>query len=173
MRDLFLKVAETPDRASYMAVRQAVLESPEYQPYSDELDRAEEMMDERKFAEARDCIQQGFPNLLLSPLAHLLLAAIAEELGDKKSEELEDFLATTCAEGILATGEGTQASPYLVVRTSDEYDLLDYLGKEPAEESQVREGERTYDRLTTTDAAVLWFDITEAYAKYEALPEES
>jgi len=165
MRDLFLKFAENPDRKSFLAVRQEVLAAKEYQPDSEELDRADELIDEGKWAEARVCLQEALPNLLLSPQAHLLMAAIAEELGDSGEEQLEDFLASTCAEGILSTGDGTKDKPYLVLRATDEYDLIEYLEKEPIDEEEVEDGERSLDRVKCNDGSELWFDVTEAKAR--------
>lgn len=172
MRDLFLKFAENPDRKTFLAVRQEVLASKEYQPDSDELDRADELIDEGKWAEARTCLQEALPNLLLSPQAHLLMAAIAEELGDPSEEQLEDFLASTCAEGILSTGDGTKDKPYLVLRATDEYDLIEYLEKEPIDEEEVQEGERSLDRVKCNDGSELWFDVTEAKARLAQQGEE-
>ncbi len=172
MRDLFLKFAENPDLKSFLAVRQAVLASEEYQPDSEELDRADELIDEGKWAEARTCLQEALPNLLLSPQAHLLMAAIAEELGEPSQEQLEDFLASTCAEGILSTGDGTKDKPYLVLRASDEYDLIEYLEKEPTDEDEVEEGDRSLDRVKCNDGSELWFDVTEAKARLAQPREE-
>ena len=117
MLEPFLRFAQSPGHDSYFAVRSALISSERYDPYSDDLYDAEELVDQGAFAAARNKLSESMPNLLLSPRAHLLLAAVAEETGDKRGSEMEGLITSACVEGILATGDGTKASPFAVVRT--------------------------------------------------------
>ena len=107
---------------------------------------------------------QAQPNLLLSPLAHLLLSAALKEEGNEKAADLERFICFRCVDGIGLTGDGTRARPYLVLRTSDEYDMLNAQGKQFASQHLVHEGGKSYDRMVCADDSELWFDVTDMMA---------
>ena len=77
------------------------------------------------------------------------------------------LVAATCCEGILATGDGTKEKPYLVTRTSDEYDILQYLDKQFGGQALVSDGDRNFDVMTCSDGTELWFDITDPFKKLE------
>ena len=115
--------------------------------------------------EATERLAQAMPNLLLSPRAHMVFAFIADKTGDEKTAEVEQLVAAACCEGILATGDGTKANPYLVVRTSDERDVMHYLDRQFKQQSLVEDGDRHLDLIECEDGSEMWFDITDAYAK--------
>jgi hypothetical protein len=123
MFERFGEFVQSPRRDSYLAVRSALISSDGYDPYSDDLYHAEELVVQKAFTAARDKLLESMPNLLLSPRAHHLLAIIAEETGDKQSSLMEGLIASACAKGIMATGAGSKTNPYLAVRTEDEYDI--------------------------------------------------
>jgi len=106
MKELFFKFVESPDRESYLAVRNALVSSEHYDPYSNELDKIDELLDAEKLDEAREKVSASMPNLLLSPRAHLTIAFIAEKANDEKAAKMEGLIAAICCEGILATGDG-------------------------------------------------------------------
>jgi len=64
-------------------------------------------------------------------------------------------------QGILSTGDGTKQHPYVVTRTSDEYDVLQFLGKELESQSLLEEEDRQYDLLRCKDGSEMWFDVTD------------
>ena len=101
------------------------------------------------------------PNLLLSPRAHLCAAMIAESEGDEERRRMEGAVAYACVQGILSTGDGTKQRPYVVTRTSDEYDVLQFLGKELESQSLLEEEDRHYDQLRCKDGSEMWFDVTD------------
>ena len=78
---------------------------------------------------------------------------------------MEAFVAATCCEGILTTGEGSKSQPYLVLRTSDEHDIVRYLDKKFAGQALVHDGDRHLDHVRCDDDFEIWFDITDAYNK--------
>lgn len=67
----------------------------------------------------------------LSPRVHFLMAQAALLTGDRDSLEMEQMLFQASLKGILATGDGSYASPYLICQPSDEYDVLLTLGYSP------------------------------------------
>jgi hypothetical protein len=126
-----------------------------------------ELLDQGRYGDARTRLSESMPNLLLSPRAHLVLALIAEKTGDEKGSQMERYIASSCAEGILATGDGSKGSPYVVLRTSDEHDVVQYLGKEFTRQALINEEARHYDVITCADGSELWFDITIPYNRLQ------
>jgi len=61
------------------------------------------------------------------------------------------------------TGQGGERRPFLVTRTSDEYDFLIYRKQSPLIQAQVERGARLLDRIETQSGEVFWFDITEIH----------
>jgi len=163
MRRDFVKFLASPDRHSYLCIRGLVVASGQYNPYSDEPEKVDQLLQDGQLEEARSTISEALPNLLLSPRAHLVLAVIAEKTGDKEAAQAERLIARICAEGILASGSGSRAEPYPVVRTSDEYDVLSYLGKELKLQELVHDGGRHLDVMRCEDGSEIWFDVTDAF----------
>lgn len=165
MHETFFAFVATPDRDNYLKLRTWLVGCEAYDPYNDNLLDITQMVERQQFDRAAKALEESMPNLLLSPRAHALYAAIAAERGDEQRAEAERFVAELCVQGMLACGDGSRERPYPVLRTSDEYDVLEFLGKLPACQSLHHEGDRQLDRLETTDGQELWFDLTDAYEK--------
>jgi hypothetical protein len=164
MQELFVAFLSTPTPESFRALRDVVVNSPNYDGYSQDLRDMERALDEKRFADVKNVFAQAQPNLLLSPSAHLLLSQALKEEGNAKASDLERFICFRCVDGITNTGDGTQARPYLVLRTSDEYDVLNAQGKRFASQHLVHEGGKSYDRMVCADGSEVWFDITDMMA---------
>ena len=164
MQELFVAFLSDPTPESFRAVREFVVNSPNYNGYSQDLRDMECALDEKRFADVKSTFAEAQPNLLLSPLAHLLLSAALKEEGNARASDLERFICFRCVDGLTSTGDGTRARPYLVLRTSDEYDVLNAQGKQFASQHLVHEGGKSYDCMTCDDGTELWFDITEMMA---------
>jgi hypothetical protein len=67
---------------------------------------------------------------------------------------------TACTEGILGTGDGTADHPYLVVRVSDEYDILRHLKKRSTSQGLRRKDDKSCDVMTCADGSQIWFDVS-------------
>lgn len=165
MGELFARFLESPDRESYIAVRTALVSSDYYDAYSNEMDGLDQLLDAGKFEEASRKLTDSMPNLLLSPWAHFIMSFIADKLNDEKGAHAESLIAAACCKGILATGDGTKDKPYIVVRVSDEYDVLQYVGKGLELQSLIHDGNRHFDLVKCRDGSELWFDITDAFNK--------
>lgn len=160
--ELFTAFLTDPSPGSYQAVRHAVISADSYGPYSDEPEQAIRFLNRGQLKEAAGVIDGAMGNLLLSPMAHLLLAQVADGLGRDKACQMERAIAAVCLEGILGTGDGSRLRPYVVVRISDEYDVLGALEKEPTRQALCQESGRELDHITCEDGSELWFDITDA-----------
>ena len=164
MQEIFVAFLSNPTPDTFRAVRDVVVNHPGYDGYSRDLRAMEDAYEQKRFADVKDAFAKAQPNLLLSPAAHLLLSLTLKDEGNTKGSEMERFICYRCVEGIKLTGDGTQARPYLVLRTSDEYDMLNTLGKRLASQHLVHEGGKSFDKLVCDDGAELWFDITEMMA---------
>ena len=56
MKELFFQFLESPNRNSYIAIRDVVLASELYDPYSMEMDEVDALILEEKFAEAQEML---------------------------------------------------------------------------------------------------------------------
>jgi Domain of unknown function (DUF4919)/Ribosomal protein L7/L12 C-terminal domain len=165
MREKLVAFLTSPSRETYLAIREEVVGSSQYAPYSQELDSADQLLDAGEHMEALQRITETMPNLLLSPRAHYLLCRIARALNDHKTAESELRNVAVCLAGILMTGDGSHEKPYVVVRVDDEYDVINQLGKQRVGQSLIQEEEKFYDLLRLEDGSELWFDITEAFRR--------
>ena len=163
MNEQLAEFIMSPSRELYLELRDVVIASEFYAPYSDEFETAVRLFEEENFDDARETIQNGMPNLILSPRAHHLLSYLHFKAGDKKTAQFEFAFSEACLKGILATGDGSIEKPYLVTRTSDEYDVLEHLGKELTRQALAESEDRRLDVMTCRDGATLSFDITDAY----------
>jgi hypothetical protein len=163
MKDVFLEYLRKPNLQSFLAVRKVVVENPDYQPYSEDLEELDEFIDAEQYQAVLDLLPSMLPNLMLSPRLHLMLAYTHRRLGDEESANMESAVARACVEGILMTGRGTKTEPWLVTRTSDEYDVLMFIDRKMENQALVQEGDRVLDCLTGDDGKESWFDITDAY----------
>lgn len=163
MNEQLAEFIMSPSRELYLEIRDDVIASGFYEPYSDEFETAVQLVEEENFEEARLAIQNGMPNLILSPRAHRLLSYLHFKAGDKESAQFEFAFSEACLKGILATGDGSTQNPYLVTRTSDEYDVLEHLGKELTMQALAESDDRRLDVMTCRDGTTLSFDITDAY----------
>lgn len=170
---IFFELVRAPGRETYRKAWQALIESPAYDPYSEEIYDIVDLIEAERYDEAQEALRAAMPNLHLSPSAHLMMSRIARGRGEEQTSEIEMTIAAACAEGLKATGDGSREQPYLVARTTDEYDLLGYLEKEMAEQSLVHADERHFDLIKTADGAEIWFDITVPYGILQQRRQDS
>lgn len=163
MRELLFQLIQSPSRENYLAIRASLVASDSYEPYSDEMEKASQLYELSKFEEARDTIRSAIKNLILSPRAHQLLALLLYKLGDTQASQMEMMIGSACIEGILATGDGSEHGPYIVARTSDEYDVIEHHGKQLKQQSLMQRDGKYLDLIECTDGSEFWFDITDAY----------
>ena len=171
MQEKLVAFLNSPGLETYLAIREEVIGSSQYAPYSEELDSADQLLDAGEYMEARQRITESMPNLLLSPRAHYLLCRIARALNDHNTAESELKMFVVCLAGILQTGDGSHERPYVVVRVDDEYDLIHWeLRKERVGQSLIQKEEKCYDVLRLEDGSELWFDITDAFRRSQEEP---
>ena len=151
---------DEPSRQTYLAVRDAVLAASPLRIAATDLAELERLLGVGEARQVLDRLDALPPSKVLSPRVHLLAAEAAEAVGDIGGGEVERFLFVLCLQGLLATGEGSAAEPYLVSHVTDEYDLLEALELEPAGQSLVEDSGRLCDVLTCSNGREVWFDLT-------------
>ncbi len=160
MANAFSALVAKPSSANLQAVRTLLATDRSYDPYSDDLTQLSKLLHEGKNQEVIALEVKSQPNLLLSPQAHRLAAEAAKGIGDQNLAGTELAFAERCAEGILATGDGSESRPFLVARVSDEADLLDAKFKTQINSQTLvfRDG-KMHDKILGRDGNTYWFDV--------------
>lgn len=138
------------------ALREAILEAPNFRPDLEITEMIAPMMAAGDYAGAVSAIHGLMPGAIFSPSAHAALADAQRGLGNQEQAQRESILAQAALDSIISTGEGTEAAPWSVLRTSDAYDVVLASGKTPR--SQVAVGK--LDRIVCTDSTVWFFDTS-------------
>jgi len=169
MTDQFFNFISETTKENFQSAQQEVFSDNAYNPYSDDLDLIEELLDENKFDEAVNYLSV---NVLLSARAHLYKNYALTQLGKEKEAQAELIFAHKILEGISLTGDGTLVKPYLITRISDEKDFLSYLEEVFARQSLVSDNGHFYDVIVTQSERRIYFDITTPYLKMQNLMDD-
>jgi hypothetical protein len=152
-----------PTKETFLKCRELVINDPEYDPYSEDLENIQNLLNERKFEEV---IQYVNVNILLSPRAHIYKYFAYKELGDEKGRSIEMTITQIIFECLEKTGDGTKEFPYMITRISDERDLVrHHLNKQDVSQNLVKDGDKIMDALTLDDGTQLYFDIKDPYQR--------
>lgn len=98
--------------------------------------------------------------LIASPETHRLLADLAQASGDVGFAQGELLIANLLESEIGASAAGTEADPYYVVRTQDEYVVLRKLRRASLQRWTVSRHGRTYDVHCCQNGRYTWFDVS-------------
>ncbi len=152
-----------PTKETFLKCRELVINDPEYDPYSEDLENMQDLLNKGKFEEV---ILYKNVNILLSPRAHIYKYFAYKELGDEKGRNIEMTIAQFIFECLVKTGEGTQDAPYMITRISDERDIVrQHLNKKDVSQNLIRDGDKIMDVLTMDDGIQLYFDIKVPYQR--------
>lgn len=165
LQEQLWKFVASPNRDVYLKLRKQVIESKTYDPYSDEFEIVQQLLVEHQFEKARDFLQKSMSNLLLSPRAHILLGTIHAELENAERASAEQSAADACIQGILATGDGSESLPYIVLRKSDEIDVIRHLKLAVGGQQLENKDNRYFDVIDCGSGSEIWFDITDVMKK--------
>lgn len=161
----FRNLIENPTAENYLAIRKEIVALDGYDPYSDDIDQLNELLDAEKFEEA---LQYNNANTLLSARCHLLKSFALKQLGNDKDAQSENIIAHQILEGMAASGDGTLEKPYMVLRISDERDLMMYLDEEFTSQSLSNRNGMMLDVLTTVSGKQIHFNITDCFIAMQA-----
>jgi hypothetical protein len=147
-----------PNGENFLRVRAMIEASSTYGAGSDGDERLAAMVEQGDYVEAQDFVGDLMPDWLLSPRVHRLAAEVAENLGDEEGAARARYMLLACTRGILLAGEGTRERPFPVLHASDEYEILDVMGKEPVDQRLVPGEEGPCDVIRCSDDSEVWFD---------------
>ena len=163
MQELFFRLLEEPSSDKFLEIREKISKSEGYSPYSTELFEINMCLTKKAYQDAIEKYHSTFPNLLLNPGVHFMLSCAYQGLGNHKMANFEKDIASFLMSFIMETGDGTKEHPYLVLRTSDEYDVLDALGKDRGEQKLIEHEGHFLDLQTCSDGTEIYFDVTIPY----------
>lgn len=159
-QQMIVALLEDPSRENYLRLWEAVTTAPDYAPYDDPYSPIETALEAGDNDAAKAAVIDVISRWALSPRIHMLASITAQRLGDEEQAKFEAMFCARCIHAMLATGDGSTESPYLVTCTADEYDLLSHLGKELETQSLAQEGETTFDVMKCKDGSEIHFDVT-------------
>lgn len=159
LRDLVTGYLESQDLEHLEPLRRAVTGSATFDPDLNLLPEVGPLMEEGRHEEVVRTVTAKMPGAALNPTAHMALAAAHEALGRAAEAERESTMARVAVSSVLLTGEGTQESPWSVLRVADEYDILRAKGISPRGQSSRWVEGRLVDRHETEDGAEVWFVV--------------
>lgn len=161
LRDLVTAYLESQDLEHLARLRSAVVGSASFDPDLELMSELGPLMEEGRHREIVDAVTAKMPGAALNPTAHLAMSAALEALGDEPGAKRESIMAKVAVSSVLATGDGSEESPWSVLRVADEYDIMRAKGIAPSGQSaQSRDG-RVVDRHETADGGAVWFVIDE------------
>jgi hypothetical protein len=165
MRRQLTALMEKPSKETYLAMRAAALRGAALPITAGDFVDLEQRLEaaarsEEAATDVLDRIDALPASKVLSPRVHLLAAEAADVLRDVERSELERFLFAVTLRGLLATGDGTAAAPYIVCHATDARDIAKALGLDPAGQSLVERDGRMFDLLVCTNGRELWFDVS-------------
>ncbi|HTN76174.1 MAG TPA: hypothetical protein VL096_13045 [Pirellulaceae bacterium] len=161
MQDELQTFLESPTAHHYRLVREALLEEAagKLPTTVRELSDVAELSAAGEHTVVLERVDELMPWWSLSPRIHFYAALAADELGEIETAELERFVFQSCLEGLLATGEGTAESPYLITYPSDALDVLTALGLEARSQSLVDRDGLLCDVVTCAAGEEVWFEV--------------
>ena len=170
MHEMLFRLLEEPSSDKFLEIRKIISESEWYSPYSTELYDINKCLMKEAYQDAIEKYHSTFPNLLLNPGVHFMLSYAYQGLGNEEMANFEKGVASFLMSFIMETGDGTRKHPYLVLRTSDEYDVLDALGKDRREQKLIEHKGRFLDLQTCSDGTEIYFDVTLPYKQFDKYP---
>jgi hypothetical protein len=116
---------------------------------------------EGRFETIQSLVRQWARHFALSPRFHRLAAIAALELGDQEDAELERFTANACLEGIVASGDGSDARPFLISDRADAQEVLAKLNLKSLRQSLIENDGILCDvfevRASAKSTREIWF----------------
>jgi len=156
---------EQPCKKTFLAARSALWERSPLPLLAADLAELDRLLDQGEHQALLDRLDALPSSKILSPKIHFLAAEAADALGRSDDVELERSLFVLTLQGLLSTGDGTLANPYVVCHPTDEYDVLATLGHEAAGQSLIEHEGHFYDVLLCTDGPEVWFDAAMSFIR--------
>jgi hypothetical protein len=141
------------------ALHRAITEAPSYDPMVAITQLVTPLVRAGDHQGVVDALRAQMPGIFLSPAAHMHLSQAYAELGKDAEATRERKFALLAMDSIRTAGEGTEESPYPVLRVEDEYAVLDAVRHRSAGQQLVRTGTGACDVHTLEDGSQMWFRL--------------
>jgi hypothetical protein len=166
MRDAFADLLHKPSAMRYKRVRALWLHEQHASDFSATLaelaQRLEhELRSERARSEAAQLVAALQPCGWLCLRWHRLAGQLALLCGEQERARLHRFAFAGIQAGILATGNGSRARPWLIADGSDACEILLCTGREPKSHMLVQDAGRFCDVWLADNEHEFWFDSTD------------
>lgn len=154
--DLATAFVSEPGPQTLDRLRRAVLRAPGFDPL---VSVDETLAGADGPREVLDALGALMPGLLLSPSAHAAQALAFGELGQEGAARVETRMGHLALASLHDSGEGTEASPYRVLRVQDEYDLLAAGGRRSTAQTLRSDDRGRFDVHTLADDSRVWCEL--------------
>lgn len=148
-----------PTSHAVYELRRAIQQDPHYAPSGSTLITAAALLEEGKAAKAVGMLAATRQANFLSPRGHLLFSKALAAAGEHDLAALEADLSDISLQTLLVSGSGERSRPYVVLRLSDEYDILAALEREPVSQGVRLDGSRVVDEFVFDDDSSLNFEL--------------
>lgn len=155
----FLGYVRAPSAHTLRPARRAILALPEFDPHLDLLAHCLPLLKAARYSDVIRFVDGSMPTALLSATAHALKSAALSALGDEDRARISGKLAQLAVSGIVGTGDGSENAPWSVIMVSDEYDVLNAMGKRSTEQRLLEIDGQAYDVHRTADDGTFWFRL--------------
>lgn len=164
--DTFFDFILDTTKDKFLASQAIVFSHEDYNPYSDDLNQMEDLLEEGKYEAVVD---YSSVNILLSSKARMYKNYALTKIGDENGAKAELIFSHKILEGIELTGDGTSEAPFQITRISDEFDFLFYLDENYASQTLTTLNNKFFDVITTHSGKKIHFDITTPYLRMKEL----
>jgi hypothetical protein len=168
MRDLILGFLSNPSSTTYEALRDHVVDLPNFRPEESGDPRVWALLEEGRLEEAEAIAEAAKDAFLLSPATHVALAVVAQKKGDEATSRFEFDFASNLRYGLLETGDGSPDNPYVINRVSDSYGIISWLKATPRSFGMTFHKGRLLDVISTSELGPLYFDVSIPMKAYPA-----
>lgn len=159
LNDLVTAYLENQDLEHLARLRSAVAAAPGFDPDLNLLAEVGPLVEEGRHQEVVDVVTAKMPGAALNPTAHMAMSMALEGLGREDAARRESIMVKVAVSSVLSTGDGTEESPWSVLRVADEYDVMRAQEITPQGQSSRTVDGRTVDRHETADGGEVWFVI--------------
>ena len=156
---IFENFLNDPSGENFKTLRAELMKTPGYDFYSTEIAALDELAADEDFQGIMKRAATMLPAWLLSPSLHLYLSEAFLEAGDRKHAEKEEQAAKACLRGMNKSGDGSKERPYLVMHESDEYDLIEAMGKDDEDHQRLASNVPPLDKIRCEDGSEYYFEI--------------
>lgn len=157
--DIMEAYALDPTPEHLAALHRAITEAPSYDPMVAIAQIVTPLVETGDHQGVIDALWARMPGIFLSPAAHMHLSQAYAALGKDADATRERKFALMAMDSIRTAGEGTEESPYPVLRVEDEYSVLDAERRRSTGQQLVPTETGACDVHTLEDGSQVWFRL--------------